>query len=343
MATRSKTHQDWLESITSNRRKAQAYAFDTSTRNINDVLARAASMLEDRLEGLDLDEDTFTMVAYRTILAQIKDVSRSLIDDMNGTLSDDAAAMAERAADDILDELEDAEESFSGLGDFAGLGIDEAMVFDRASNGANSSLLHRLEDDDDVGPGILSRYSDNTIEDFEQTLQAGLLSGASMDDIIDDLTDNSPFLQGNPRFWAERIARTESMNAYNTAGWESMRAVEDQTDEDMLKILCATFDDRTAADSHQVHGQVRRMDEPFEVIDYKGNSHFYMNPPGRPNDREVTVAWNPSWGAIPDELLPLSDDEVDAAFEEEIPAKASPPERPDMTTLDDMSGLWPDA
>jgi hypothetical protein len=83
------------------------------------------------------------------------------------------------------------------------------------------------------------------------------------------------------------------------------------------------------------------MDEPFEYIDYKGRSHFYINPPGRPNDREVTVAWNPGWGPIPDELLPLSDDDVDDAFMEEIPKNATPPERPDMTTLDDMSGLWP--
>ena len=340
MATRSKNHRDWLEAITSNRRKAQAYAFDTSTRNINDVLARAARMLEDRLDGLDLDGDTFTMMAYRTILSQIKDVSRFLIDDMNGTLSDDAAAMAERATDDILDELEDAEEAFSGLGDFAGLGIDEAMVFDRAANGADSSLLHRLEDDDDVGPGILSRYSDNVIEDFEQTLQAGLLSGASMDDIIDDLTDDSPFLQGNPRFWAERIARTESMNAYNTAGWESMRAVEDQTDEDMLKILCCVDDDRTGWDSYAVHGQVRRMDEPFEWIDYNGESQFYMSPPNRPNDRETVVAWNPGWGAIPDELLPYDDDVYLARWAETY-KKKEPPDRADMTTLDDMTGLWP--
>lgn len=334
------SNKELLASIRLNREAAQRNASVVGVQNMQQLLTAAHDRLAKQIEQLYLNVgESFSLASMNAIAAQIQDTVNNLTDSMQDQLEDDTADTADAAAGDVIDELQDADETYRGLGEFAGLPIDEAMVFDRAKSGANASLLRRLSDDPETGPGILSRYSMNTIGDFEDILQMGLLTGASNGDVVDDLMDASPFLQGNPAFWAERIARTESMNAYNHASWESVRSVEDQTDEDMLKIIIEIDDDRTAWDSYAVHGQVRRTDEPFEWISYKGVAEYYMYPPNRPNDRATVVAWNPAWGPIPEEMRPY-DDEMYISAWYEVYKKRSPPRRPQMTTLDDMSGLW---
>lgn len=181
---------------------------------------------------------------------------------------------------------------------------------------------------DDFTPspgGVLTRYSAAVIEEFEGVLRRGMLTGKPWGDVRDELTSKSPFLQGSPKFWAERIVRTETMGAYNRAGWEAIRAADDELG-DMVKILSATFDDRTGWDSYQVHGQIRRVDEAFA---WKGG--LYQSPPNRPNDREVVVPHRVSW-PIPEELAWRSDGEVAAAWKRDR-RKGGPPPRPLMTTI----------
>jgi hypothetical protein len=173
--------------------------------------------------------------------------------------------------------------------------------------------------------GVLSRYSLETIGQLEGIIQRGMLTGEPWGDVRTKLIDQSPFLRGAPRYWAERIIRTETMGAFNRAGWEGIRAADDELG-DMVKILAATFDDRTGWDSYQLHGQIRRPDEAFE---WSGG--FYQHPPNRPNDREVVLPHRLSWG-IPPELAWRSDGEVFAAWKREK-RRGGPPARPTMTTV----------
>jgi hypothetical protein len=94
----------------------------------------------------------------------------------------------------------------------------------------------------------------------------------------------------------------------------------------MVKILAATFDHRTSADSYAVHGQIRRPEEFFDT--WTGQ---VMHPPARPNDREVVVPHRVSW-PIPDELKPKSDAEIAARWSAEG-RKGSPPPRPRISTV----------
>lgn len=117
-----------------------------------------------------------------------------------------------------------------------------------------------------------------------------------------------------------------TMAAYNRAGHEVMRQAEDAVGK-CVRILCAHFDDRTGWDSYQVHGQVRRMEEPFE----DGEGRLYMVPPNRPNDREIVILHAVEW-PLPEELLPKSDEEVLAAWMRQR-KKGVPPPRPKMSTV----------
>ncbi len=181
-----------------------------------------------------------------------------------------------------------------------------------------------------AGPGILSRYGMQTVKQFEQELQSGLIAKKSWNEMAEDITTHSPFLQGKPKWWAHRIVRTEVMGAYNKSNHEAIKESAKQLGG-MLQILSATFDDRTGADSYAVHGQVRRVDEPFD-------SWFgqYEHPPNRPNDREVVVPHRARW-PLPDYLEQMSDDEGEERWRE-LGNKREVPERPLMSTVPGFGG-----
>lgn len=275
-------------------------------------------------------------------LGQLTDVVATLQRRLKRTTVDIAKDAANNGAATMTDYLQGASSQFDPG---RPLPVREAAMFSRAVAGAEASVLRRLamteqdqevvnEDPDAISqvpeqPGrpssVLTRYSVATIGEFEDVLRRGMLTGKPWGDVRADLIDKSPFLQGQPRFWAERIVRTESMGAYNRAGWETIRAADDELG-DMVKILSATFDDRTSWDSYQVHGQIRRPDEAFA---WAGG--LYQSPPNRPNDREVVVPHRISW-PIPDELAWRSDGEVAAAWRRER-RRGGPPPRPKMTTI----------
>lgn len=130
-----------------------------------------------------------------------------------------------------------------------------------------------------------------------------------------------------------------TMSALNRSAHDTMQQAEEELGP-MVRILCAIFDDRTSWDSYQVHGMVRRMDEPFE----DGMGRLYMAPPNRPNDRECVVPHMLDW-PLPPELTPRSDDEVQAAWVRQTRSKkypggrpGGPPPRPLMSTVPGFGG-----
>jgi hypothetical protein len=115
------------------------------------------------------------------------------------------------------------------------------------------------------------------------------------------------------------------MGAYNKSNHEAIKESARQL-PDMLQILSATFDDRTGADSYAVHGQVRRVGEPFDS--WYGQ---YEHPPNRPNDRDVITPHRARW-PLPEYLRQKTDDEVEERWAE-LGNKREVPERPQMSTV----------
>jgi hypothetical protein len=325
-----------------NRTTALDFAGTSGVKEVRTLLERAARDLTlrlERAEGLKGEgEDTFTITQLRTSLAQIKLVVRQLARGMETTLVDVGKKVGEQAVSDTANYLRAADKAFRGVG-VQPLALREAMMLSTATQGVRASMLRRLASSGTPAAkatevrkphpaklGILERYGVETIRTFETTLQKGMLARKSWGEMRDDITETSPFLKSAPAFWATRIVRTEVMGAYNRAGWEATRQVNDDLG-DMVKILSATFDERTGSDSYAVHGQIRLPEEPFE-------SWFgaYQHPPNRPNDREVVVPHRISW-IIPPYLAWRTPGEISAAWHREG-RKGPPPERPAMTTVD---------
>jgi hypothetical protein len=327
---------DPMKVLRVDRRQAIKLASQQGVSQTVAMLRKAQSDLNKRLKKAESlrgpGADSFTAAQLQTTLRQIRLVLLELQGGMRSLIVDHGQRTAEHAAQSTLKFIKTADKKFTGVNQR--LAIREASVMSRAVSGAKSSILHRLEGDKKRGPGILTRYGDTVVKRFEERLQQRFVTKKPWDDVRKELIDDSPFLQKpdwpgqppSPKAWAERIVRTEVMNAHGFAQFEGIRAVNKAVGGGMLKILVATFDDRTGADSYAVHGQIRRPEEAFE--DWYSS---YQHPPNRPNDRETVVPHHMDW-PIPDELEWVSDEEVSARWSE-LGRKGEPPMRPEMTTV----------
>jgi hypothetical protein len=311
-------------------------ALNVSTRmgraRLQQLLLRADRDLQSRLkkaEGLrGPGKCSFTAQQMRVTLAQVRDVTRTLQKGVKGVLVDGAGSVADNAAGHVLDYLYAADRQFRGMGKRR-LQLDEAAILDSATEGARTSVLRRLASSGepmegaDAEPhrakaGILDRYGMNVVGSFEQSMQLGLVSGRSWAEMRDGLTEASPFLQGAPAHWAERILRTETMGVYGRSQWEGIRAADEQLG-DMVKILSCGDDARTGADSLDCHGEIRMPDEAF--ASWHG---LFMHPPDRPNDRAVVVPHRIAW-PIPPSLHQKPTAYVQARWVSEGHKRAMPP------------------
>ncbi len=324
-------------------RLSQLQAIDLSTqigrKALLGLLEKAdrelsARLAQDPYLRSDKGKASFTATQMRATLVHIRKVTAQVTHGIERILKNQVGAASNHAVGNILEYLEKADKVFKGVAS-APLNLREVSMMNKVAAGVEASLLRRLSSGEPgTGTsvtarrkkmGILQRYGVETIDKFEESLQQGFVQKKSWGDVRDKLTEDSPFLQGAPAHWAERIVRTETMGAYNKAGLETIKAA-DETLGDMCKILSATFDDRTGWDSYQVHGQIRLPNEPFEW-----DGEFYQNPPNRPNDREVVVPHRISW-PIPPYLKQKTDAEVMKRFKMQRKT-GSPGPRPKMTTI----------
>lgn len=323
----AKAKSNPLETLNQSRQDALTLASRKGVAETVKMLERAQRELDARLArvtGGGAGDDSFSAAQLRNALVQIRVVLRDIRPAMKEQVLTAGELASSKAAEDAVAYMQQAQRRYYGVA--AKIPFKEATLFDRAVTGTRASILQRLEDDPKRGPGILSRYGDSVVERFEKRLQQRFIQGKPWAEVRADLIADSPFLKEAPAYWAERIVRTEIMGAHNTANHQAIEAVNDEVAGVMLKILAATFDDRTASDSYAVHGQIRRPSEPFD--DWY---HSYMHPPNRPNDREVVVPHSIEW-PIPPELEPKSDAEVAARWSMEK-RKGSPPPRPRRSTV----------
>jgi hypothetical protein len=323
---RTEAARDALET---SRRASMRLGEQVGVKETRKLLEAAARDLRARLFALDARglDATFTAAQLRSTLRQVEDVLGPLTKGMKGAMLDAAARSAEQAAAHTLRYMAEAERAFSGLAQ--PLALDEARMLSAASQGAQASVLRRIL----LGPeghpgkrGVLERYGLETVKHFEEKLQVGLVAKKSWRDMRDDLTEESPFLQGAPKYWSQRIVRTEVLGASNRGGLESIKQADEQLGG-MVKIMSAVFDERTGADSFSSHGQIRLPDEDFDTW-YGPTPH----PPDRPNDRGVVTPHRIVW-PIPAYLKWKTDEQVLARWRAEG-RKGAPPPRPDpMTTV----------
>lgn len=203
-----------------------------------------------------------------------------------------------------------------------------AMQQSHVLRGPNASLVTRVATS-------LDRYGMEMGQQFARIIQSGLVSGATQDQMVAALVghggpkgpkvslaaketapgvvkriregDIPEGLFVRHKYWAERIIRTETAYAFNGAKLEQLRQMK-RDGLHVKKKICAHFDNRTAPDSIAVHGQVRELEATF----LDGAGRQYLQPPGRPNDRETILPWFDDWAEVPSTEPPNPDELAEA-------------------------------
>lgn len=245
-------------------------------------------------------------IAYRR---QIGTVVQLVQGRLNGLTASQARTAIDESMAETIGLLETLETRFTGIA--RPLRIRQAETMARASEQTRATLLRQHATSVD-------RYGGSMIRQFETTIATGLVGGMSQREMVASLTghggptgdvsmaavalpngqvvrvrvENIPEgLFKRYRFWAERIVRTETANAYSAARMDGLFAARTSDFPDLKKKILAVFDNRTAPDSLGVHGQVRELEGFFQ----DGAGRVYQRPPARPNDRETVIPWRDHW------------------------------------------------
>jgi hypothetical protein len=175
--------------------------------------------------------------------------------------------------------------------------LDDPELFDRILR-ARAAELHG------VPRQYLAHWAVEAQAAVDRAVSEGLRLGESPAQVMRRVEEA---LDGE--WWKiERIVRTETAFAFNAVQDDAVRALSPHY-PDMRKRWTELVDDatgkpldnRVAADSMVLHGQVTRPGTEFEMprdqsVDPKTWGRRWAFPPNRPNDRAVITPWRPGWG-----------------------------------------------
>lgn len=254
----------------------------------------ARGELEDRLRALVRagKGSTFTAVHLRQVLVQVADAARGLEGDLFAhmeTTGRVAANLAPRHLANMVGQLEGRYGRMTPVVQAA-----QAAVVRGVYRTVEPTLLDRYRSTSRL-------YGPQAISSIRQGLAMSIVQNETVDQAVERVSGTSGLFQAQ-RWRAERIVRTEMQWSYGVAHQRAMEELKPAVPK-MRKRLVSTFDDRTGKDSKALNGQTVDVDQPFVwvVKDARGvptgKVVRYMQPPNRPNDREVVIPWIDTWGA----------------------------------------------
>ncbi len=165
-------------------------------------------------------------------------------------------------------------------------------------------------------PRSFARYGAAATAEIEEALSKLALTGQPWTAARGQVWRAVRGVVGDRQWMVDRIIRTETSAIYNGTALAAMLE-EDTPESPMFKRLVATFDKVTGWDSRAVHGQIRKVKEPF--LDPRGR--LYMAPPNRPHDREIVIPHRAAWGERVEHLGgPTGEAAEETATPEPLPA-----------------------
>jgi len=252
--------------------------------------------IQDKLRRLARQHrgQTFSAHHLRSVLAQVEDGVRFFANGMEGQLQKDGRTARSLAANHVVSEVKKFSKTFTGVTPV--LQVEQIARMRRVVGGAEPTLLRRFAKSKAL-------YGVPTIRAIEDGLAMSLATGETLDDAVDRVADTDGIFEGQ-RWRAERIARTELAFNYGLTKQRTMEELRVDVPH-MQKKLIETMDNRTGEDSEILDGQIVDVDQPFVYNPPPGKKGYppFMQPPGRPNDRAVTIPWDPAWGDD-DRLVP---------------------------------------
>lgn len=158
----------------------------------------------------------------------------------------------------------------------------------------------------------------------------GFASGTSADDMASQIAGKMigdySNMAGGALWRAKLIARTESNRIANAARLDTAKDAKEQTGADLVKQWSSALDARTRPHHIALHGQVRELDEGFEIAGRIGSAPCHFGIASEDCNCRCRANTVPRWAVDDDaKRLPLKDDanyvDIDADGYEEFKGK----------------------
>lgn len=301
-----------------------------------------AAALQEWMETAPKGEERFTAHQYRRVLLQLRAARRAALkrvrketpewtkeleESMHVGLRRASWIGGRMATEHISEELATFSHVF-GTESMIPISLNPARII----GSADKTLIPRHRTS-------AKRYADSVWQDMRNQFRVGLLAGETNDQLVRRLIRlGGPKgivalrgVAGEPgaqteliaeglfrryRHWADRVIRTEVINAYNVQADEGLREAND-IDDEIKRRWDSSLDSAMCVVCSGLHAEVREVDEAFSTGD--------MHPPAHPNCRCAVVAWHESWAE--DDKVETQQDRDLAAAEKRNAAEVAERER----------------
>lgn len=232
----------------------------------------------------------FTIQRYRNALANVRHAmaraKRHLAPTIEGALQEGAERAGALGTHNLLLEMEKFGQIFEGT--IQPLALDQAAII--------------AEGDRLLWPRFATsaqRYAGLIGEAVVRELAVSQVRGETISEVASRLQRRLPAMFGEDRRSAQRLARTEVMNAYNVYHHEGILAYGED-DPEIVARWDGSYDWRRCPMCAELDGQVRdlRRGEKF--------SGGLTHPPAHPNCRCVVTPWREDWGDMARRKPPAS-------------------------------------
>lgn len=227
--------------------------------------------------------DTFTAQSLRGALAQIRAGVEVIVGKIDGAHRSSILSAAQNGALQTLDEIAFFERSRDFRG--AALGAIQTQAL-RSLMRQEGLLLNRFE-------VSVQTYGTTLIGDIQRRLGVHVAMRSKWTDMAADVAGrlNGAGVTGS-QWRAERIVRTELVNAVNVGGQAALEAAEPKL-PDLMAQWDAYLDKRTSDVCRGLDGQIKPIREGWV---YGGKR--IMHPPAHPNCRSRQIPYRPQWEGL---------------------------------------------
>lgn len=205
----------------------------------------------------------------------------------------------------------------------------------------------------------MGKYLKPLKKQVAQELSRGFASNLHFNDIARNIENRSHIGLSN----AQRIARTEGHRIQNAAALDAQKAAK-ESGADVVKQWDSTMDGKTRKTHRKLDGQIREIDEPFEVNGHKAMAPGQFGRPEEDINCRCAILQRAKWALDDDELKALEEkaafwgidksDDLDTFREKYIEGAKKEQKLKDLSAqlakeqkkLDDMNntytGIWKD-
>lgn len=183
--------------------------------------------------------------------------------------------------------------------DLAGQGIPLIMPIDQAA------AVKAIQTDSKISEGLyeaLGVDTKNLKKAIAQEATRGIASGLTFEDIARNISNVSKAPLAN----ANRIARTEGHRIQQASTMDAQKSAKDKG-ADVVKQWDSMLDGKVRSTHRKLDGQIREVDEPFEMDGKKAMAPGHFGDPAEDCNCRCASLTRAKWGLDEDELQTLKD------------------------------------